>query len=214
MRYSIFLSVFLVLNGAAGRAETTPTWNCGEEKWIESPSMVDGVFMGSLTVDCELIGQGGGGFVALEKYISDTIQKTRTLHGKPAEEKTENGRLVRFDVTTDVKDEGAPVAMREEVTIRTDGKKELVYATESKEISASGMASYLKKVTFMAKIEATEQKNGDQKSTYKMTMVNSVQVERPWYALGLIFYPIAKQVSIDKFELAREKMIPKIVENL
>ncbi len=41
-------------------------------------------------------------------------------------------------------------------------------------------------------------------------MENTIQIERPWYALAPVFLSMAKQKTFAKFEAAKDKLMTRV----
>ena len=110
----------------------------------------------------------------------------------------------RWDVSHTVKDEDTEMTVREIAELATDGKSRLVYQTHSKEVLASGMAGYLKVVNFSARVSRGPSND------IRIEFRNEVFVQRPWYALDLLFAPIAKSICLKKMKKVEQTILPWI----
>lgn len=213
----ITLSVLTVFSlgyspvASAEAVQATPKqYDCAEAKWTHDPSLEDGIFISSLGADCtiEKSPEAKPTITNLVTYIRELIQTTRTVHDAPTEEVVNGMQSLKFDTTSIVKDDGSPIEIREVVTLSWNAQG-LTYSTTSKDVKASGMAGYLKKVDFLAEVRAAAEIG-----KFKVRMTNAVTVERPWYAFAPIFFAIAKGVARDKFDIARDKILPDLVSHL
>lgn len=198
----------------AEKAPEKAPWTCGETQWNKDAEMEDGVFQSDLRMECIVEKSNPKGFLDMANALLDYLGKNRTVHSQSA--RTEKGGPARgglkiwtVDTTTKLSEEKESIAIHEIVTITTDGKSRLIFETASRDIYASGLAGYLKRVNFKAVLEPS-----DQPGRTRVVMHNQVAVERPWFALAPLFFAIAKGVSVDKFSVARDRILPKLVEAL
>jgi hypothetical protein len=116
----------------------------------------------------------------------------------------------KWDVSHTIQDGGSTLVIREDAILATNLKDQFRYQTRSKKVTAGGMAGYLKAVNFSMIL-----KNADgSPRTFRIEFRNEVMVQRPWYALDLIFTPIARGVCFDKMEQVRDKMLPWVTQLL
>ncbi len=206
------LPVVCPLEQARGAEAVTgseaPAWSCGEMSWVRPSEMKDGVFEGELEVLCQL-GLGAKDRIpALRSAIVADLQAHRTLHGAPEVGEREKVPGETYDVTHELRD--SKVSIRERVFVGHQAQSLLLYGSESTEVKASGMAGYLRKVSFRAEVRP---KDGAERG-YEVRMRNAVAVERPWFALGPVFHAIAKGVSKDKFRIAQETILRLMQQEL
>lgn len=186
----------------------TKGWVCGPERWIGEPATQDGVFEGTLAMECRIEVQADeANLDRVRAEMVETLLLTRQVHAGP-DAMTESGLPgVKFDVSVAIRDGRDEVNIREDAVIATDGRRHLVYQTDSKMISATGMASYLKKVAFRSDVMSVDR-------GYEVRLWNRIAIRRPWYALSLMFTPIAKGKVLEKFEKVRAELLPRIAASL
>ena len=200
--------VFEHRTGPDARGEG-PTWDCAPEKWVEEPRVVDAVFVGELEMTCFLPASPQSGIAGVRAEMEETLRRTRVIHSGPESirESDLDGR--KYDVTVALKDEGEGIRVREEAIIASDETNHLVYRTESREISAEGMASFLKKVAFRADVKRRPDGSG-----FTVSLWNRIEVARPWYAMEWVFTPIARKSVLKKFTKVRQELLPRIARSI
>lgn len=184
-------------------------WTCGDQRWSKPADMIDGQFVGNLEVDCSFEKKDFTGFNNLFDFVRDHLAQTRQIH-EQSERLLPGGKRQRtLDTTVTLAEDDNKIEIREIVTLTTDGKSLFLFETRSTSVSATGMAGFLKEVTFSTRMEKS--KNSEQINLF---VTNSVKVKRPWYALSPLFFMISKGVAKDKFEAARSRLMPQLIENL
>ncbi len=180
-------------------------WSCGPTSWASPPQMRDGYYESTLGIECTMPSPASllPLRVAIEKALSDRGE----FHRPPLTVLLEGMRGQSFDLTHTLNGEDKGLRLREEVLLATDGESRLIYQTRSKQIFASGMAGYLKGVSFQTVLKRPIA--GD---SVTIEMRNSVRVKRPWFALSPLFFSIAKGIAEDKFEEARVPLLTFIAD--
>ncbi len=168
--------------------------------------MRDGYYESTLGIECTMPSPSSllPLRIAIERALSDRSE----FHRPPIHVLLDGLRGQSFDLTHSLNGEEKGLRLREEILLATDGATRLVYQTRSKQIFASGMAGYLKRVSFQTILKRPSK--GD---TMTIEMRNSVQVKRPWFALSPLFFSIAKGIAEDKFEEARIPLLTFIAES-
>ena len=188
-----------------GKAQK-PLANCDTPEWMTPPESHDGVFQGNLKMTCRLAIAAGTSikelpFEALKTGIIQKIQSESVIHSGPIEVKLNALPALQWDVTHHIQEDGNAVKIREEAILQTDKKAHLLYQTHSKEVSASNMAQYLEAVNFSLQVDL-------EPTQVLMQFKNEVRVRRPWYALDLLFAPIASHACLSKMEVVQNKLLP------
>lgn len=188
----------------------TPEYECETPVWTAAPEVKKGMFYGTIEVTCLVRGEHGGGFPHLkthmEEYLLDNVE---TVHAGPTSVKYEELPSVFYDVTMLFASGDNEVRARGENYIGSDDTSVLVYDFFSKEIDASGMAGYMKKVNIEATAKSTESENW-----YAVTVSGLMEVEKPWFAPSGTF---KKQIvsEIEKqVEAKKEEVITEVANNI
>jgi len=183
-------------------------WSCGDHQWVRPPTLEDGIFQSTLSAECTMMGGDSNTLNHLAGFLREDIEKSGKLqiHHGPVELSYEGLPALQYDVTDDLKSEGSPASIRQDLLFATDKKTRLIYLVKSTDVQGKGVASYLKKVDFLAEVQPMDLEKG----IYRFKITNSIQVQRPWYALALIFEPIAKNTAIEKFTRAKDKLLAYI----
>lgn len=195
----------ILLTALQGRADS---WECLNETWVNKPETQNGIFVGSLSIECRVMGKKGG-LPDLRKHLENLVASRMKINGEPKTTRDAQTETTIYDVTVDVRDEGSPVRLEEDLELQTEHGKFLKYRTSTRRVEASGLASYLKSVEF----ETLVQPAGDD-AAFDIKMTNTVRVKRPWYAVDFIFVAIAKKKAIEKMHKLRDEVIPDIAEHL
>jgi hypothetical protein len=193
--------------------ERAPDWKCGDWRWESEPTETDHIFEARIEMECDIDATSGSSLARVRNEMLETLKRTRKIHAGP-EAVTESGLSgVRYEVTIALKDADEGVRVREEAIIASDDRSRLIYQTRSKEISANGMAAYLRRLAFRAEVQRRVAAAGETVG-YRVKLWNLVAIERPWYALGVMFRSVAKGKVRDKFEKVRAELLPRIAESL
>ena len=183
-------------------------WTCGSERWVGEPTTQDGVFEATLEMDCRISPSGkGASLEQVRREMVATLHRTRKIHAGPEPVIDAGLAGEKYDVTVAIRDGHDEVSIREDVVIATNGLRRLVYRTNSSTISATGMAAYLSQVEFRSDVVEVE-------SGFEVRLWNRIAIRRPWYALSLMFTPIAKRKVREKFEKVRAELLPRIALSL
>lgn len=198
----VFAAIFLSLQADAEPRCEKPYWNSPAESQ-------QGVFRGDLAMDCFLPDPLlEGALESLKKGVIKKIEAESTIHEGPLTFQDGGNEGLQWDVSHTLVEEGSPVTIREKAMLLKKGEKSLIYRTRSKEVLAKGMAGYLRSVGFSMILSINE------KHLAQIKFSNDVTVERPWFALDLIFAPIARNVCFQKMEQVKLKLLPWIVDLL
>jgi hypothetical protein len=182
----------------------SPTWNCSETDWLEPPKILDGVFRSKLSGLCLVSGGSPDRIKNLSRLIKVDIETSGKLqiHEGPIPTVYQGLSAAKYDVTDDLKSEGSPASIRQNLIFASDEKTKMIYHTNSTEVQGKGMASYLKSVELIAEVVPTLEPG-----VYQFKMTNQIEVERPWFAMPFIFEPIARNKALEKFKKAQEKLL-------
>jgi hypothetical protein len=205
------LCVGFMFSIVASSSHAASSWSCSEPEWREPPEIERGVFTGKLRMECHLSTVKTDRVIPkIRAAIVELLESEREIHGAPTPVLHDAMRGLAYDATTTLKESGGDLKIRESATVVDDGERKLVYRTHSKEISASGMAGYLRAVEFSATAFA-EEKQGE---GVRIELQNDIQVERPWYALAPIFFVIVKGTAKSKFQTVRERLLQRLSDRI
>ena len=183
--------------------------HCQEPDWVVPAESSDGVFYGDLRMKCRIKSLSPQiEFKKLKAEIQNKIEHQSTVHSGPQPALIDGLNGQKWDVSHLIQEDGSGVRIREIAEIATNDKHLFVYQTHSKEVEAEGMAAYLTAVNFSVKIEK------DSSSQLSFTFRNQVSVKRPWFALDLLFSPIAQKVCFKKMRQIRDQLFPWILSFL
>ncbi|HAR43082.1 MAG TPA: hypothetical protein DCS07_10720 [Bdellovibrionales bacterium] len=200
-----FLS--LLLFGILNTTATPIAWNCQPAEWLSTPELKNGIFTAALTSECT-VGAPGGRVLNLDQYLLDRVGQGTTIHEGPISETYADLPSIRYDLSMRLENDGNPVTIRSDVHFATDRKDRFVYASASKDIEATGTASYLKKVT--ERVEVTAQPE----SQFRFSVSSSIEVEQPWYAPSGAFKSQTTKSFVSNFQSARDQRVPHWGEKL
>ncbi len=181
-------------------------YECNVPSWNAPAESKNGIFVGDLSIDCSIIPElESFSLPGLRKRIAEKVELESLVHqGPPLSLLLSDGPLT-WDVSHRFEEEGDTIQIRELLRISIENGNQLKYQTYSKEITASGMAGYLRSIEFTMIIT--------KKGKYaRVSLKNRVEVKRPWYALDLIFAPIAKNICLKKINQVKEKFLPWIID--
>jgi hypothetical protein len=191
-------------------SNTHPDTHCDSPHWAAPAESDHGTFRGDLFMDCWVTpAKTNEDLLLLKSGIIDKIQAESTIHEGPISSSVGKLPSLKWDVSHLILENGNSIIIREEANLTTDSKDQLTYKTHSKNVSASGMAGYLRSVNFSMNVERTPSNK-----PIHIEFRNEVTVDRPWYALDLIFAPIARNVCFDKMEQLKEKLLPWVAAHL
>ena len=180
--------------------------NCEEPTWRSPAESHDGIFHGDLEMKCiATLGLMPPSFMDLKTAIEAQIQKESVIHSGPSPVQIYQLTGQAWDVSHFIREESSPITIREQAELATDQKSLLIYQTHSKEVIAQGMAGYLKAVDFSVHIQKI------QDGKVSLIFRNQVTVKRPWFALDLLFAPIARKTCFQKMNQIKEKLFPWIL---
>jgi hypothetical protein len=191
---ALFLIAFSILFMNPVQAALLPT--CSGASWNGDPEMRDGHFVASVKVRCRL---GQGALALLQENILSQLQRDKTQGTQPANDRSS----FTYDVTHEVwEDEGTgePLLIREEVLLDRNPTETLLYETRSKSIQATGMAGYLRNSDVKIRVERDSET--EEPGFFRMEIQQTLRIERPWYALTPVFFVMAKNSVLSRFEKA------------
>lgn len=183
-------------------SENKDSWNCENPTWGQEPSLTEGVFSAVIQATCQVYIQKDAGISWLFEKLQSEYKKSEKyeIHQGPFISHEGSFLVVNYDLTDKLNEEGTDLAIRQDVILKTDQKKELNYLTQSKAIQASGTAAYLRAVSFETEVKAKP-------NAYEVNLKNRVEIEKPWFALGFLFKPMSESITREKFVKAQEKLI-------
>jgi hypothetical protein len=181
------------------------TNRCAEEVWVQVPGVNNGVFTGKLAVDCRFDEVNAGDLEKLTRYFEDqTADSAHVLHSGPVKDESLGFKGVKYDLTAKL-EEGL---MRSTIRIAGDSEKNFRYVSDSSEISFSGFAKFLRKLKTEIYITKIDQ------DSYKLTMINLTEVNKPSYAPTEIFNSMAQKNSKKVFRQNLLKLVDEVSNNL
>jgi len=201
IRLLILFSLIFTVSSVASPLETD-LWKCEEPAWSQEPALTEGVFTATITGTCWVNIQKEAGIRWLFERLQKEYQRSEKyeIHQGPFISQEGPFVIVNYDLTDKVNEEGSDLAIRQNVQLKSDEKKELIYLTSSKEIQATGTAAYLRSVSFETEVRAMS-------NAYRVNLQNRVEIEKPWFALSFLFKPMSASITQDKFKKAQEKLI-------
>lgn len=203
-----FLTVFATSGTAGASGSEGRTYDCSDEYWVDPPTLEDGHFRSKLGIKCKFEKRPQKDLFALRDSLDEYLRSKRVVRRADKKQGADGSTTWEYDTVLTLTEKDDPVRIHEVVTLATDGKANFGYKTQSKEVDASGMASYLKHVEFALELKR-ESPAGAQ---FEVDMTNEIQVDRPWYALAPLFFVMTKGVAKDKFECARDTILQAILE--
>ena len=202
---SFFLAlgiIFFHFEPQAYSQVSNASWQCQEPQWAKDPEMFEGIFRARIRTECQVFSQKPEAISWLFQKLQNEFQRKEKyqIHEGPLRSQEGLFTHLQYDLTDRLSEEDSDLAIRQNVYLKTDEKNILDYLTQSKEIQASGTASYLKQVSFLTEVIA-------KKDFYLVKLENEVEIERPWFALSFLFKPMSASITKDKFEKARDKLM-------
>lgn len=206
---AFLLMMFVLMPDQLASAEARVYSSCEKPHWEAPAESTDGVFTGDLALNCWI--DGGSTWnpkvSGLRQKVIDQVRAESKIHDGPISIDASSTPTLKWDASHQFSDDGNSVYIRETILLSTPSDSEIRYETTSKEVVASGMAGYLRSVGFLMEITRKDKR-------VHIGFRNKVQVQRPWYALDLIFAPIARKVCFDKMEKVKEKFLPWLLSSL
>lgn len=196
------LVLFLIVFTGTSFAFPQSQWSCEKSSWKEEPQLEDGIFTAAIQTTCIIHEKRPNGIAWLFDRLQKEFQRSDKyeIHQGPNEIKRDFLKGSAYDLTDKLSEDGSDIKIRQNVELLSNQDTKLEYHTVSTAINASGTASYLKHVSFDTLVEA-------RKDDYRLNIQNRVVVERPWFALSFLFKPMSANITEDKFELARNRLI-------
>lgn len=184
-------------------------YKCDFPFWSGASESHDGVFTGDLSLNCSVNDERVLRFSAFDfkTKVIEKIQSESVVNTFPESNPSTSSSPLTWDVTHRFKEEGNTVEIREFLTLSSETVDHLKYQTRSKEVKASGMAGYLRSVEFTMTLHRSGK-------DLKVSFRNKVQVDRPWFALDLVFAPIARKTCFKKLDQVKEKFMPWVLDHL
>ena len=209
---AILLSSEVAFATVALNPSQNPIFQCDPPHWTLPGESNQGTFRGELAMKCHANpSYSNPGFEAVRDQIIRKIHSESIVHEGPLPIQIESLKALRWDVTQKIQEEDSAIVIREKAILGTDLKQRLLYETHSSKVTATGMASYLRLVNFSMDIV---QKRNNADSTLTIEFKNQVEIERPWYALDLLFAPIARKTCFQKMTQIQNKLLPWVASAL
>ena len=182
---------------------------CQEAEWVVPAESSDGIFYGDLRMKCKVhLPSTQTQFVKLKTEIENKIANQSLVHAGPSPTQLEDLAGQKWDVSHLILEDGSGVKIREIAELATNLKDHFIYQTHSQDVEAKGMAGYLTAVNFSVRIEKYS------KGNLSFIFRNQVSVKRPWFALDLLFAPIARRICFQKMDQIRDQLFPWILNIL
>lgn len=202
----------LLLLASAQASAPSPAYQCDEPRWESQPRMSEGHFSGTLSMRCRLELQEPSGIRRLSRSYEKEMTEERTQNRAPRTESQDGLEGHRYDTTHRFRQDGDDITLREDVFVGSNDK-EFRMESRSREIQASGVASYLRDLDFSSSVVRRERR-GDGSALYDVTVENRVRIQRPWYALSPIFFAIARSKTRSKFERVADSFVLELMERM
>ncbi len=197
------MGLFLVVS-FSGRAEAA-FFKCAKEDFKTPPQMIDGRFRGTLQAVCTVTQASNGGLKGLSEFLFNSTLKSTIVHAGPVNTTFDQLNAVQFDITQKIPDG----TIRSLVWIATDDTSRLSYSIQSQSMKLSGNAGLLEKLDVGFVVTP-----GSNAGEYSILLMNTVWVERPWYAPSDVFKNIAMDNARKEFQKNVQTMIPDVVRSL
>ena len=203
--FSGLLSVLGVNSDLTDRVEYT----CAKPTWSREPVVSNGMFKGTLTSKCKFTTDSEGDYRKLAEFAVDSVKKNALeIHSGPVDKEMDGMPGVEIDATLPIKEEGLE-SVRYLSHMATDGKTRMVLSNRTKKITASGMASNLKKLDNDAILT-----RGRTTNSHEVSLVLTSHVNKP----GLVPAGMFKRTVMEEMEKqmkAREKQaILELAKNM
>ncbi len=182
-------------------------WTCEKPQWASAPAMVDGNFVGTVQGYCTFHLNHSADIAALDRHLLESINKSQEIHEGPVTEIFRNLPGVRYDVTAYYPNDNMTV--RQNVHLSTDLISKVVYESDSKSVTASGLSEYLRQLNVEFEVTKTENPIILQ---FKMTTL--IRVAKPWYAPSGIFFSKAQESALEQFNKSRDSALPNLETHL
>jgi hypothetical protein len=165
---------------------TTPVkYTCKKPTWPEKPRMSDGRLYATIQATCEFDTIAGTGYVTLEKYLHEKIQREAFKINKgPISEVYENLDSHFYDVTVKAvgKKSSNTTTIRSDSHIATNFEDKLLFATLSTKIDGEGTSGYLKRLNIKSYVVSTPSA-----LRYEITLTSHFELDKPWFIPGSTF---------------------------
>jgi len=201
-----FISLLLV--GLFSTGSGLSSWSCDTGKWLSQPELdEDGIFTAVRGSEC-IVTSPGGKVLNLDRYLLSRVGHGTTVNEGPIDEIYEGLPGVRYDLSMRLENDGNPMVIRSDVHFATDQKERFIYASQSKDIEASGTAGYLQKITEKVLVVALPE------NRFQFSLASSIDVAKPWYAPSGTFKTQMEKAFIKNFNSERDERIPHWGEKL
>jgi hypothetical protein len=149
-------------------------YHCGDTSWAKRPEVVNGKFEGKIQFTCTFKANQGGTLAQLETALGrEIIENAKTVHSGPTTTTFQNLPATHFDATSVEKTGDMSATIRSDIYFMQDGVDRFISATQSKEITASGVSKNLKSLN--AGFEIKQVAAGD----YSASFYTEVQISKP-----------------------------------
>jgi len=178
-------------------------YTCHKPEWVSKAESTDGIFHGDLKQKCEIHVEPSSKLqvASIHSKLRAKIEAEARIFSGPMPITLKEMPGIKWDLLHQIRDDNDTIQVREFAELSSDHSKAIRYQTHSTKIEADGMASYLKSVNFMMHIEKR------QDGIFQIEFQNEVYVQRPWYALDLIFVPIAKDICHKKLKVVVDTLL-------
>jgi hypothetical protein len=185
-------------------------YQCQDPQWTSGPTVTDGEFHGTLTVDCTFTGTGGDGYTGLQQFlIQQTTQTAQQINSGPTQETYDGLPSTAYGITTEMTSGSMSVTTTGTAHFATDGKQQLVLAFISSEVDGQGDAQYLKSIS-----DSETVTNGASAEQFAVHSENSFVVEKPSFAPVGIFEKQVEQKIEDAVPDQEKQMINEVAPHI
>lgn len=190
--------LFVILAGLF--SSTVQAQNCEAVKWVTPAVVSNGLYKGTLSVNCVLKKSNSDIRALNSGFKKKTIGSALEVHSGPVNDTTRGLPAEKFEATMR---EGNGT-IRSLYVFASDERDRFIYDVKSQKIRLSGMSGYLRKLD--VNVEVTRLNSSD----LKLTLVNTTHVAKPSLAPGGIFLNMAKKQSLEQFDVALKSLIQDI----
>jgi hypothetical protein len=182
---------------------------CQPVRWTEGPRIEGGAFRGVASVQCDYVGQGGGGLAQLEAHlIQRMLTQASEIYAGPIYGQTEGMPSTTYDFGMNLEFQGDKVAVRQEGYVATDEVTRLTSATTTKSVRGGGNARFLKKLDL--RFDVTP---GTEARSYRAVLGTRVQIQKPALIPGGIFRDEVRKAIEKAVADQRDTVVQELVDN-
>jgi hypothetical protein len=191
----MFLTIFLGLFSSLVYAQ-----NCEPPKWVSPAEVTNGMYRGTLSVNCILKKSNADIRSINSGFKRKTIGSALSVHSGPIAETSRGLPAEKYDATIKEKDG----TIRSIYIFASDERDLFNYDVKSQKISLSGLSGYLRKLDVNVNITRLNS------SEVKLTLINTTHVAKPALAPSGIFLNMARKQSLEQFDVALKSLIQDI----